>query len=156
MPFISECFRQNMIKTHGEAKAVDWLEHLPAILESCARRWQLTILPPFANLAFHYVAPAVCADGTPVVVKVSSPTGEFALEAEAIRLFAGRGVVRLLAIDEEQEVMLLERLQPGTLLAQLVPEQDERATSILTSVMRQLWQPAPKQHNFPTVERWFI
>jgi len=49
--------------------------------------------------------------------------------------------------------MLLERLQPGTMLASLVPEQDEQATSILAGVMRQLWRPAPAEHTFPTVEQ---
>lgn len=144
-----------MILTHGETKATAWLERLPAILASCARRWQVTISPPFTNLSFHYVAPAICADGTEVVLKACSPTGEFTREAEAMRLFAGRGAARLLAVDEEQEVMLLERLRPGTTLAQLVPEQDERATSILASVMRRLWRPAPESHGFPSVADLF-
>jgi streptomycin 6-kinase len=89
------------------------------------------------------------------MIKADSPTGEFAEETEALRLFAGPGMVRVLEIDEEQEVVLMERLEPGTVLAELVPEQDERATSILVSVMRQIWRPAPARHHFPTVERWF-
>ena len=152
--FIPEPFRQDMLIIHGEEKANDWLERLPAILEDCAQRWQLTLFPPFENLSFHYVAPAVCADGSPVVVKASSPTGEFALEAEAMRLLAGEGMARLLASDEAQEVMLLERLEPGTVLADLVPAEDERATSVLTSIMRRLWRPAPASHSFPTVADW--
>ena len=155
MTCIPEDFKQRMIVCHGQEKALDWLERLPAILADCARRWQLTILPPFGNLSFHYVTPAVRADGTAVVIKASSPTGEFAEEAQATRLFAGRGIARLLEVDFEQEVMLLERLLPGMVLAQLVPEEDERATSILTSVMHRLWQPAPAQHTFPTVEELF-
>lgn len=152
--FIPENFKQDMIIVHGQEKATAWMERLPAILEDCAQRWQLTILPPVANLSFHYVAPAVRADGTPVIIKASSPTNEFAAEAEAIRLLNGPGMVRLLDSDIERQVLLLERLEPGTVLAQLVPEQDERATSILTSVMRQIWRPAPADHIFPTVERW--
>lgn len=155
MTFVPERFKQEMILTHGEAMATAWLERLPAILADCARRWQLTIFPPFANLSFHYVAPAVRVDGTPVVIKASSPTGEFAREAEAMRLFAGQGVASILAVDFAQEVLLMEQLQPGTLLARLVPEEDERATSILTSVMRRLWRPAPAQHIFSTVEDLF-
>ena len=49
-------------------------------------------------------------------------------------------------------MLLLERLIPGTTLAELVPKQDERATSILAALMRKIWQPAPAEHNFPTVE----
>lgn len=154
MTFIPEHFRQDMIVCFGQERAEDWLERLTTILARCAERWQLTILPPVENLSFHYVAPAVRTDGTPVIVKACSPTGEFAREAEALRLFHGEGMARLLEVDSEHAVMLLERLMPGTVLAQLVPEEDERAISILTSVMRQLWQPAPAQHPFPTVADW--
>lgn len=153
MVFIPTHFAHNMIEIHGQEKANAWLGNLPAILEYCAERWQITIFPPFKNISYHYVAPALRADGTPVVVKACSPTGEFAEEAEASRLFQGETMVRLLEVDEEREVLLLERLLPGTLLASLVPEQDERATSILVSVMKRIWRPAPEQHNFFTVER---
>lgn len=151
---IPDHFRQNMFLVHGQEKATAWLDSLPAILARCAQRWQLTILPPVANLSFHYVAPAVRADGTPVMLKADSPTGEFALEIAALRLLGESGMARLLEVDEELEVILLERLLPGTVLAELVPEQDERATSILVETMRKLWRPAPAGHPFPTVEHW--
>jgi streptomycin 6-kinase len=48
--------------------------------------------------------------------------------------------------------MLLERLSPGTPLADLAD--DEAATAIAAEVMRQLWRPVPPDHPFPTVERW--
>lgn len=147
-------FVQKMHACHGQEKASAWLAHLPAILADCAQRWQITIFPPFPHLSYHYAAPAERANGTPVVVKACSPTGEFAEEVKALRLFQDGNMVRLLEIDAEHEVMLLERLLPGTRLSQLVPEQDERATSILASVMKHLWQPAPVSHTFSTVEGW--
>ena len=61
-------------------------------------------------------------------------------------------MARLLEVDEEREVLLMERLLPGTLLASLVPEQDERATSVLAAVMKRIWRPVPAQHSFATVE----
>jgi streptomycin 6-kinase len=155
MELIPEQYRQHLLECHGKEEAEAWMERLPDVLASCARRWQLTLLPPFPNLSFHYATPAIRADGTHVVVRVAAPTGEFECEAEAMRVFGGQGTARLLACDQELEVMLLERLEPGTTLAELVPEQDERATSILTATMRKLWRPAPAQHNFPTVAEWF-
>ncbi|HEY1349974.1 MAG TPA: aminoglycoside phosphotransferase family protein [Ktedonobacteraceae bacterium] len=152
---LPEDFRQHMRTIHGAAQADAWLQHLPAIVARCARRWQLTILPPIEKLSYHYVTPARCADGTPVVVKVCSPTGEFAREAHAMQLFADRGGARVLAVDETDEVLLLERLLPGSTLAHLVPAEDERATAILCAVMRQLWRPAPARHTFPTVAQLF-
>lgn len=49
-------------------------------------------------------------------------------------------------------LMLLESLQPGTVLTTV--EEDERAISIATSVMRQLWRPVPAQHPFKSVFDW--
>lgn len=156
MSALPESFIQSMRAMYGTEEVNAWLDGLPAFLEECAQRWQLTLLPPFESLSLHYVAPAIRADGTPVVLKTCAFSDEFEHGLPALRLFAGRGCARLLEFDETQKVMLLERLQPGTMLTTLVPEQDERATSIVASVMRQLWRPASDlaEHAFPTVEQW--
>jgi len=150
---LPEDFLQFMRDAYGTEAANAWFQRLPSFLEECAERWQLKLLPPFENLSFHYVAPAVRVDGTPVVLKTSEFSDEIEHGLAALRLFDGRGIARLLEYDEEKKVMLLDRLQPGTMLASLVPEQDEQATSILAGVMRQLWRPAPTEHAFPTVEQ---
>lgn len=153
MSDLPENFIQFLRDVYGTEAANAWLQRLPSFLEECALRWQLELLPPFENLSFHYVAPAVRADGTAVVLKTCEFSDEFAHGLAALRLFNGRGIARLLEYDEGKKVMLLERVQPGTMLASLVPEQDEQATSILAGVMRQLWRPAPTVHHFPTVEQ---
>ncbi len=150
---LPEDFRQFMREAYGIEAANAWFQRLPTFLEECAVRWQLKLLPAFEQLSFHYVAPAVRADGTPVVLKTCEFSDEFEHGLAALRLFDGRGIARLLEYDEERKVMLLERLQPGTMLASLVPEQDVEATSILAGVMRQLWRPAPTEHAFPMVEQ---
>jgi streptomycin 6-kinase len=152
MSALPEGFLQFLRNVYGTEAANAWFQRLPSLLEECAQRWHLKLFPPFENLSFHYVAPAVCADGTPVVLKTCAFSDEFEHGLAALRLFNGRGIARLLECDEEQKVMLLERLQPGTRLSSLVPEQDEQATSILAGVMHQLWRPAPTGHTFPTVE----
>ena len=149
---LPEEFVQFLRDVYGIEAANAWFERLPALLEECEQRWQLELLPPFEHLNFHYVAPAVRVDGAPVILKTCSLTDEFEPGLAALRIFDGRGIARLLEYDEDQKVMLLERLQPGTMLASLVPEQDEQATSILAGIMRQLWRPAPAEHIFPTVE----
>jgi streptomycin 6-kinase len=129
-----------------------WLDRLPAILDACAQSWGLTLDPPFPHLSYHYAAPAIGAGGLPVVVKACAPSGEFHKEAAALRVYDGQGAARLLAADHEREVLLLERVEPGTLL--LAMEDDEEATSIAAGVMRALWRPAPPDHPFPTVADW--
>src|SRR5450755_2438367 len=122
---IPDNFRRDMIAMHRE-EAIEWLDCLPTILADCERRWDLTIGPPF-GLSFNYVAPAIRVDGAQLVVKVCSLTDEFPQQVEALRLFDGHGMVRLLDYDIPEEIMLLERLLPGTLLRDL--EDDTQSTS---------------------------
>ncbi len=150
MTIIPDEFKDAMVALHGDKGRI-WLDRLPSILADCATKWGLTIGEPF-SLSYHYVAAAIDSDGTPVVIKACSPSGEFAHELEALRLFDGHGMARLLNCDMENEVMLLERLLPGTILK--VVEDDEQATSIAASVMRKMWRPAPERHSFPTVADW--
>lgn len=105
----------------GEA----WLAALPQLVGELAGRWGLTVEPPFAGLSYNYVAPAVTAAGEPAVLKVGVPNRELATEMAALQHYAGRGAVRLLASDAERGALLLERLRPGTMLAQ--EPDDERA-----------------------------
>ena len=151
MIIIPTTFAHFMLELHGD-KGRDWLERLPTILKTCEQRWHLTLDKPFPNLSFHFVIPGVRDDGTQVVVKAHSPTGEFAEELEALRLFDGHGMTQLLAYDTNDEVLLLERLRPGSSLRKM--EDDERAIAIAATVMRQLWRPAPPVHPFATVEKW--
>ncbi len=148
---IPDRFVRTQTEIHGAAGRA-WLDRLPAILDACARQWGLTLGPPFPHLSYHYAAPAVRADGAPTVVKACSPTGEFPLESAALRVYDGRGAARLLAVDREREVLLLERLQPGTLLSAV--EDDEEATAIAARLMRALWRPVPRDHAFPSVGDW--
>jgi streptomycin 6-kinase len=144
-------FARTIVELYAETGAA-WLERLPTLIAHCAGRWSLTVLPPFEPLSYNYVAPAVRENGTHVVLKLGVPNPELWTEIEALRLYAGRGIVRLLEVDRERGAMLLERLEPGTPLSSL--DDDEQATAIAARVMRQLWRPAPEEHAFPTVARW--
>jgi streptomycin 6-kinase len=128
-----------------------WLRRLPVLLDETAARWSLRLLPPFEPLSYNYVAPAVRADGTQVVLKAGVPHRELYGEIAALRNFDGRGAVRLLDADPHQGLLLLEHLQPGTPLDAL-PE--EQLISAAIDLMRRLWRPAPAGPDFTTVARW--
>jgi streptomycin 6-kinase len=120
------------------AKGVAWLDDLPNVLSTIARDWELTLGEPF-DLSFHYVAAAVTADGTPVVLKLGVPGGgSIASEAAALGAFDGHGAVRLLRADIGRTALLLERAEPGDRAADLVPREDAEATSAAVTVMRTL------------------
>jgi streptomycin 6-kinase len=72
-----------------------------------------------------------------VVLKLGVPNRELTSEIAALRLYNGRGACRLLDADAEKGMLLLERLQPGHMLAML--EDDVRATEIAADVMKNLW-----------------
>jgi streptomycin 6-kinase len=82
------------------------------------------------------------------------PDPELLSEMAALRLYAGQGAVRLLESDAEHGAMLLERVLPGTMLSDLLD--DEQATRILAGVMRRAWRPLTPQQAQPlfTLERW--
>jgi len=64
MPVLPEEFIQFMRDVYGTEAANAWFQRLPSLLEECAERWRLKLLPPFEHLSFHSVALAVRADGT--------------------------------------------------------------------------------------------
>ena len=152
MSLIPEELIRTTIETRGAAGA-DWLNRLPAIVAGCERRWSLAVGPPFPELSANYLAPTVRADGTAVVLKLSFPEDfEFRTEAQALWLFNGRGIARLLELDVERGAMLLERLEPGAPLDTV--EDDAEAMTIAAGVLRRLWRPAPADNPFPLVSDW--
>ena len=141
------------IRTVFTEKGAAWLSRLPQLIDECEQRWQLRVKSPF-KLSYNYVAPALRVDGACTVLKLGVPSDELTSEINALRIYAGRGICKLIEADEVRGILLLEQLQPGTVLSTLVPHQDEQATAIAAQVMRQLWQPVPAQHSFRTLESW--
>lgn len=122
-----------------------WLRGLPDLLDRLARRWSLTVENHFPDIAYKYVAPAARfgPDGhpTPCVLKVSRRIAEAADEIAALRLWNGRGAARLIEADPEIGALLIERVQPGTMLVDLAETNDDAATIIAAGVLRRLWEP---------------
>jgi streptomycin 6-kinase len=137
-----------------QEEGIDWLECLPEAIAECEKRWGLTALPPFQNLSYNYIAPAVRKDGARVVLKLGYPDHELEAEIAALALYDGRGCARLIDADPAKGLMLLERLTPGRTLLQTAD--DDEVTRTAAKVMQQLWRPVPAEHPFPTVGRWAL
>ena len=151
MSQITTAFARRIIGAFGKEGA-NWLQRLPSILNEIANRWEISLQNPFDDMAYNFVAPVILKDGSEVVLKVGVPNPELYYEMDALRLFNGRGAVRLLQADLELGALLLERLKPGESLLHL--ENDEEATKIAGMVMRQLWATGVDENIFPSVEYW--
>lgn len=130
----------------------EWLENLPNLLAECERRWGLAIRPSPFTLSYNYVAPATLADGTEIVLKAGVLNRELSTEIAALRLYDGRGCVRLLNADPDAGILLLERLHPGEMLT--IVTDDDEATRIAAQVMQVMWRPLPVVQNFSSVADW--
>ena len=162
-------FISNIQNTFQEAGSA-FLDSLPDAIREASAKWGLTDVRPSPTLSYNFVAFAtqgkgVTGQGKNVVLKMGVPNREFLSEMEALRLFDGEGACKLLAYDEEKYWMLLEKLNPGVMLATL--EDDEEATQIAAEVMKKIWKPmesggkppvqelAPGLHKFIRLTDWF-
>jgi streptomycin 6-kinase len=134
----------------------DWLDRLPGIVSDCAARWSLEIGEPLAGGRIALVLFVTLADGTPGVLKVSFRDEESEHEADALALWDGCAAVALLARDDADRALLLERLEPGTPLWEI--EDEGRATEIAADVLGALHREPPPEHPFRALDaaasRW--
>ena len=118
--------------THGV-----WLERVPELVKECAEVWGLQLGEPYVAGAAGYTVRADLPDGTPAVLKLIYPHREAEHEAEALRVWGGDGAVRLLDYDEDKWAMLIERCEPGTLLAAI---DADAALEVLIGLLPRLWR----------------
>ena len=108
----------------GVAGGERWLTELPDTVAHLSNAWNRTRQPAFPDCHVSWVAAADSVHG-PAVVKIPMPPAvslgtllgdSRGGEATALRLWEGRGAVRLLDHDPTSGAMLIERCLPGTSL----------------------------------------
>ena len=144
---------QKVFGKEGEA----FIENIPQLIKDASTRWGLTDIQPVPNLSYNFVAFAKKGDEE-VILKMGVPNSEQASEMAALRLFNGEGACQLLDCDEERGAFLLERLNPGIMLAEL--KDDDERTHIAIDVMRNLifrrgGVTPPLQNKFIQLSAWF-
>jgi streptomycin 6-kinase len=136
--------RQNPLPGRAE-----WLAGLPDTVGALADRWSLRLGAPYQpGGVCSWVAPARDATGRDLVLKVGWRHDESADEAAGLRVWAGRGAVRLYDehVSDSTSALLLERCEPGTTLAQATPEPEQDV--VVAGVLRQLWSAPVDGHPF--------
>jgi streptomycin 6-kinase len=119
-----------------------WLADLPSLVVQVRDRFGLRLSPPLRGGSCSWVAPAELPDGRRIIVKIGWPHREMYGEPVALRLWDGRGAVRLLAHDPQRHAQLLERCEPGDQLATSASSAEERLRAGC-AVLRQLWEVPP-------------
>ncbi|GGE57341.1 aminoglycoside phosphotransferase family protein [Priestia taiwanensis] len=146
---LSERFITHTKDVYGE-QGTEWLKTFPHLLQTCQEQWKLSLQEPFPNLSYNYVQSVTTKTGEQCVLKLFINKEELSREMEALQLFDGNGMARLIDANMEAGALLLEHLSPGHALSTI--ESDEEATAIAASVMKQLNNAVSTQHSLPCLE----
>ncbi|UAL54053.1 MULTISPECIES: aminoglycoside phosphotransferase family protein [Metabacillus] len=149
---LSSEFKQTIIGVHGDSGEA-WLRELPYHIARCEQTYGLKIGDPY-KLTYHYVAQASMENGEEAVVKIGLPNHkDLIAECIALKIMgSGNGMVKLIDDHLNQGLLILEKLNPGTMLSEV--NSDETAVSIASSVMKKIWQPYAGDHDFPHLSDW--
>ena len=126
----------------GHLTGDEWLRRLPHLAEDMLGEWELRVDGESMHGVAALVVPVRRADGTTAVLKLTWPHPEAAHEHLALRHWAGRGAVRLIAASPSRFALLLERLDSGR---DLWPEPIDTACATIGDLLGQLDRPAPPQ-----------
>lgn len=148
---LPETLIKNIEAMYGDL-GKQWLADLPQFLSACENEWAIKLRPCFADLSFHYVAPAILDNKIATVLKCAPPHTECQTEIVALSYFSGNRAVKLLKHHSAQGKMLLEHIIPGHSLETL--KNTEEAVHISVAVMNALHQPISLQTSFPSISDW--
>jgi streptomycin 6-kinase len=127
----------------GGPSGADWAAGLPRLLAEVLDDWSLTPTGPGLTGWTAVVVP-VLREGEPSMLKVGWPHRDGFGEALALRVWNGRGAVRLLAADPARDALLLEPLDPARDLEDTHIPVDEACEEI-GGILDRLHVPAPPQ-----------
>ena len=130
------------------------LQNLPQFISYYEKLWEFKAGDCFSDAQFNIVLNAKKQDGEQVVFKCCVPNKEFKTEVKSLEHFNGIGAVKLLKSDIENGAMLIEKINPGTLLEKCALSVEEE-TLLAVSVYKKLHKPIEKMEVFPTLTDWF-
>ena len=135
---VPESFRR-MPRWWSDTAGREWLESLPERVEVRCRRWGLRVDGSVMHGSNALVVPVRRGEER-FVLRLAPPGDDVAAEAAALRMWDGRGTVRLYDADEVDRAMLLERLDGERTLAD---EPLDDAVTVLAELVTALAIPVP-------------
>jgi streptomycin 6-kinase len=122
-------FVSNMKDLYGE-ESREWLANLPIMINNIAELWNFTFLHPMPHLSYNFVGLVQLDRGQTAILKMS-PGKNLTREMHWLNCIED-GVPKIYAFDESLNAYLIEHLQPGYSLKQVVKEgKDDEATRII-------------------------
>ena len=118
-------------------------------------RWGLTLGEPYPDVyPGNFVCRCNLPDGTQAVIKTDPERGdggEFLHGIDALLAYRGHGMVRVLKLDRDERIVLMELVVPGETTWR---EPIHRALEAVASVMNRLRMAPPPGHSFPDVRSY--
>lgn len=133
-------FAANALARDGEAGR-QWIEQLPELVAQLCDEWELTVDGAVMHGYLGLVVP-VRRGEEPCVLKVSWRDESTLDETTALRVWAGRGAVQVLAENPALGALLLERLDATRSLEDIGIEE---AITVAGGLLRRLAIPAPTE-----------
>lgn len=119
-------------------------------------RWRITLGAPYPDVyPGNLVYRCTLSDSTPAVVKTEperASDDEFPSGIDAMVLYAGHGMVRVLEADRDERVVLMELVVPGETVWNAPIG---IALEAAASVMAKLRRAPPDDHSFPDVRAYY-
>jgi len=125
--------RAELLGSAGQA----WIDGLPDLIRDLEARWDIRVDSDLAGGTEALVLAAVSSDGRPVVLKLGQPNS-LAQEIRALEIAGGVGYAEMLAADEDNDAILLEKL--GQKLVDS-GKPDAEQLEIVVRTVEQTWLP---------------
>lgn len=144
-------FQKKIINSFGVA-GEKWLDSLETKTEEIAKIWGLKIEGPVTNLSYNYVVNVTDMNSKQCILKMGLPGVDFQNEVRTVQLYDGNGCAKVLQVDLENGAMLLEKLNPGSMLCE---EKDETIViEHFCRVWKKLRRLLPQEGKFPMITDW--
>jgi streptomycin 6-kinase len=143
---LSPNFVSNIKDIYGEEGRA-WLSDLPNKITTLAQHWIFTFLQPVPDLSYNFVGLVRFPNNQSAILKMS-PGKNLTREMHWLNCIE-EGVPKIYAYDENLNAYVMEHLQPGYSLKQVVKEgKDDEAIRIICQTLLKLRSQHCQLHHF--------
>ncbi|WP_391122809.1 aminoglycoside phosphotransferase family protein [Psychrobacillus sp. L3] len=143
-------FEKKIIGANGEVGKA-WLDSLESLVHTYLDKWDLQSYGAVENLSYNYVLKVIDMSGNRAILKLGIPNYDFGNEIRTLRAYNGNGCVKIIKADSENGAMLLEHLQPGTMLTEV---EEQLAVKTFAHVWTAIRRTVEENADHPSIADW--